>query len=64
MWGNVAWCARGHALGMPTACPGHVAAKAKVAPMGRQPRPGHATTKARAAPHGHAAKAWVCSSQG
>ena len=42
MWGDVAWRARGHAFGMPNACPGHVVAKAKAAPMGRQPRLGHA----------------------
>ena len=38
---------------MPTGCPGRAAAKAKVAPLSRQPRTGHA-----------AAKAWACSSQG
>ena len=53
MRGDAAWRARGHAPGMPTACPRRAAAKAKAAPMGRQPRHGHA-----------AAKAWACSSQG
>ena len=42
MWGDVARRARGHAPGMPNAYPGHVVAKAKAAPMGRQPRLGHA----------------------
>ena len=53
MRGDAAWRARGHAPGMPSACPRRAAAKAKAAPMGRQPRHGHA-----------AAKAWACSSQG
>ena len=53
MRGDAAWRARGHAPGMPTACPRRAAAKAKAAPMGRQPRHEHA-----------AAKAWACSSQG
>ena len=59
----------------PRACsqprPGHAAAKAKAAPMGRQPRPRHACVhaakaKAMAAPMGwqsrprHAAKAMAC----
>ncbi len=79
MRGDAAWRARGHAPGMPSACPRRAAAKAKAAPMGRQPRHGHAAAKAKAAPHGqapkawacmqaaphgHAAKAWACSSQG
>jgi len=64
MRGDAAWRARGHAPGMPTACPRRAAAKAKAAPMGRQPRHGHAAAKAKAAPHGQAAKAWACSSQG
>ena len=65
VWGDAAWRARGHALGMPTTCPRRVAAKAKAAPMGRQPRHGHAASKAKAAPHGHSvAKAWACSIQG
>ena len=42
MWGDVARRARGHATVMPNAYPGHVVAKAKAAPMGRQPRLGHA----------------------
>ena len=53
MRGDAAWRARGHAPGMPSACPRRAAAKAKAAPMGRQPRHGHAAAKARA-----------CSSQG
>ena len=64
MRGDAAWRARGHAPGMPTACPRRAAAKAKAAPMGRQPRHGHAAAKAKAAPHGQAAKARACSSQG
>ena len=79
MRGDAAWRARGHAPGVPSACPRRAAAKAKAAPMGRQPRHGHAAAKAKAAPHGqapkawacmqaaphgHAAKAWACSSQG
>ena len=60
MRGDAAWRARGHAPGMPTACPRRAAAKAKAAPMGRQPRHGHAAAKAKAAPHGHSAgKAWA-----
>ena len=42
MRGDAAWRARGHAPGMPSACPRRAAAKAKAAPMGRQPRLGHA----------------------
>ena len=64
MRGDAAWRACGHAPGMPTACPRRAAAKAKAAPMGRQPRHGHAAAKAKAAPHGQAAKARACSSQG
>ena len=62
MRGDVAWRAREHAPGMPTACPRRAAAKAKAAPMGRQLRHVHAAAKAKAAPHGHAAKAWACNS--
>ena len=40
MRGDAAWRARGHAPGMPSACPRRAAAKAKAAPMGRQPRHG------------------------
>ena len=64
MRGDAAWRARGHAPGMPTACPRRAAAKAKVAPMGRRPRNGHAAAKAKAAPRGQATKAWACNSQG
>ena len=60
MRGDAAWRARGHAPGMPSACPRRAAAKAKAAPMGRLPRHGHAAAKAKAAPHGQAAKAWAC----
>ena len=78
MRGDTARCARGHALGMPTACllwannlifqKTHIFRKSlQICGQGMhprsRPRPRHAA-KTKATPYVHAAKAGACSSQG